>query len=239
MASETGHTINISNFKLVIDQCTGFGAKYNPSNTDLTIANMTTVWTTADTANGILNKAVSDAKNPINEREIVFAPLNKLVTRTLAILSSSKVSKPMMKDAKGIADKIRGFGVEVKKLPDGTPDPDHVSKSQQGFVQRAKAFKQLVDLYKSEPKYAPNEADLTTTALATMATQMKTLNNNIGTILAPVDAARITRDHALYDEDTGIVDLAQMCKNYVKGVYGTTSSEHKLIRKIKFTRKKT
>ena len=45
--SETGHAVNISNFKLLIDKCASFGAGYNPSNTNLTIANMTILWTTA------------------------------------------------------------------------------------------------------------------------------------------------------------------------------------------------
>lgn len=68
--SETGHSVNISNFKLMIDKCTAFGAPYNPSNTDLTIANMTTLWTTGDTAHQTLTSAIQTAKNPINARKI-------------------------------------------------------------------------------------------------------------------------------------------------------------------------
>lgn len=236
--SETGHAVNISNFKLLIDKCTAFGKKYNPSNTDLTIKNMTSVWTTGDTAHGILTKAISDSKNPINKRQIIFEPLDKLVTRTVNSFYSTKASKQIKKDAKGLADKIRGFGVIVKKMPDSTPDPNHVSKSHQGFVQRADAFKQLIDLYKSDANYAPNEADLATAALTTLYNAMKKVNDNIGTIIAPVDNARITRDHALYDEGTGMIDIAAACKDYVQSVFGATSAEAKTVTKIRFTRKK-
>ena len=84
--------------------------------------------------------------------------------------------------------------------------------------------------------YAPNEAELTTATLATLATAMKTANDNIGTILAPVETARITRDKALYAEETGIVDVAAACKDYVQGLFGANAPEAKLIRGIKFTR---
>lgn len=70
--SETGHVINISNFKLMIDTCTAFGAVYKPSNANLTIANMTMQWTTADTAYQALTATIQNSKEPINEREILI-----------------------------------------------------------------------------------------------------------------------------------------------------------------------
>lgn len=234
--SETGHAVNISNFKQMIDGCAVFGVTYNPSNTDLTIVNMTTKWTTADTAHQTLTTAVQNSKNPINEREILFEPLDKLVTRTLNYFESTKASDQIKLDAKGLADRIRGYGVKVDKLPDGSPDPSSVSTSHQSYVQKADAFKQLVDLYASDVNYAPNETELTTATLTTLWTNMKTANDNIGTIIAPVNTARITRDEELYAEKTGIVDISLACKDYVIGLYGANSPEAKTITGIKIKR---
>lgn len=236
--SETGHAVNISNFKLLIDKCDGFGTAYDPSNTDLTIVNMTVVWTTGNTAHVTLTTAIQNSKNPINAREILFEPGDKLVTRTLNYFESTKASKQIKKDAKGLADRYRGFGVKVAKLADGNPDPADVSKSHLGFVQKGDTFRQLVDLYKSEPLYAPNEAALKTGALSPFADAMKNVNDKIGTILAPVENARIARDKSLYAAGTGMVDVAAACKDYVQGLFGATSAEAKLVRKIKFTRPK-
>jgi hypothetical protein len=86
--------------------------------------------------------------------------------------------------------------------------------------------------------YAPNEAALETKALRKLANDMKTLNDNIGTIIAPVENARIVRDKALYATDTGIVDIALLVKGYVKGLYGAKAPETKMISGIKFTRPK-
>ena len=66
---------------------------------------------------------------------------------------------------------------------------------------------------------------------------MKSLNDGIGLILAPVEAARRTRDEALYSEKTGVVDIALACKDYVQGVFGATSAEAKMVRGIEFRRK--
>jgi len=235
--SETGHSVNISNFKLLIDKCTAFGVKYNPSNADLSIDNMTTLWETAKNANDTLSVVAETAKQPINARQILFEPVDKLVTRTLNYLSSTKASAQFKADAKGLADRFRGHGIKVNKLPDGSPDPNSVSTSHQGFVQKADTFLQLVALYTSEPLYAPNEIELQLEALGALALAMKTANDNIGTIIAPVDTARVTRDHALYDEESGMVDIAAACKKYVKGVYGVGEPETNLVSGIKFTRK--
>ena len=236
--SETGHAVNISNFKLLIDTCTAFGVAYNPSNTDLTIVNMTTLWTSGETAHQTLTTAVQNSKNPINEREILFKPADKLVTRTLNYFESTKASAEIKLDAKGLADRFRGFGVGVDKLEDGSPDPDDVSTSHLSYVQKADTFKQLIDLYASDANYAPNETELTIATLTTLWNDMKTLNDNIGTVLAPVETARIARDEALYAEGTGMVDVSLACKDYVQGLYGASSPEAKMVRGIKFTRLK-
>lgn len=235
-STETGHAVNISNYKLLIDQCVAFGVTYNPSNGNLKIVTMTAQWTTADTAHQTLTTAVQAAKAPINARQILFEPTEKLVTRTINYFNSTTASAQIKADAKGLADRYRGYGVGVAKLPDGSPDPADVSTSHQGYVQKADTFKQLVDLYGGDAAYAPNEVELQIVTLTTLATAMKTANDAIGTIIAPVNTLRVSRNKTLYDKDSGIVDTAQDCKNYVKGVYGATAPETKLVTGIKFTR---
>lgn len=235
--SETGHAVNIANFKLLIDKCTGFGMLYNPSNKDLTIANMTVLWNVAGTAQNTIAAALQNAKEPINQRYLLFQPLSKLVTRTIGILNSTKASANMKKDAKGLADKIRGFKSAKPKTDEGeNPEENSISKSHMSYVMRADNFNSYIELLKTVATYLPNEAELTTTALEALYGNMKTANDNIGVIIAPVDNARIARDKALYAEDTGIVDIAQNVKNYVKGATSATAPEYKLVAKIKFTR---
>ena len=236
--SETGHAINIANYKLVIDGCTGFGTDYDPSNTELTVATMTTQWGTANTAQNTLTTAIATATGLINVREIGFAPMNKLVTKMINNFKSTSASAQAKKDAKGLADKIRGFGVKVVRLPDGTPDPAHISTSHQSYVNKVDTFNRLVEFLNLDSNYAPNETPIKITTLQGLYTTLKGYNDGIGGVIAPVDGARVTRNHELYDAGTGIVDVALKVKNYVRGLYGARSAEARLITRIKFTRPK-
>lgn len=231
--SETGHAVNISNYKTMIDYVTSFGTKYQPSNTDLTISTMTTQWTDADAAHSTLNTALINAKTPIAERRTLFAPTDKLVTRTLNYYESTKADKQLKNNAKTIADDFRGAD-NVKK----EENPNDVSVSHQSYVKRHEAFQKLVTLYKSDSNYAPNETELTVGELQKIADKMKQLNDNIGTILAPVKNALSKRNDLLYKAETGMVDVAKSVKDYVGGVYGASAAETKLIRKLKFTKPK-
>ncbi len=234
--TETGHAINIANFKELHDDCVGFGLKYNPSNADITPPKMKILWITVDTAHQALTKAIQDSKAPINEREILFASARYLVTRSFNFYKSTKATKQSKEDAKGLADKFRGVKVKVKKLPDGTADPNDVSKSHLSYVMKGDTFRQLVDFYEADALYVPNEADLTIAALRAVSNNMATLNNDIGGIIAPVDTARIARNTGLYGEGTGVLDIAQACKDYVVGAFGATSAQAKLVKRIKFRR---
>lgn len=231
--SETGHAVNIANFKTMIDYCVSFGAKYQPSNPDLVLATITPQWSGANEAHTTLSTALITAKTPIAERKTLFEPLDKLVTRTLGVYKSTKADKQLKSNAKTIGDRIRG-AVKVKK----EDNPNDVSVSHQSYVQKQDALQQLINLYKSDGNYAPNEAELKVGELQKLSDKMKGLNDNIGSILAPVKNALIKRDELLYKDDTGMVDVAMNVKEYVKGVYGATAGETKMVRGLKFTKPK-
>ena len=235
--SESGHVINVSNFKLLIDKCGVLGGAYQPSNPDLTIVNLTAQWVVADAAQGTINAAMQQSKEPINERQLLFKPLSKLVTRVVNVVKSTKASAELKRDVKGIGDKIRGVR-KVKKVVDGEAEEQTVSTSHMSFVMRAENFLSLINLLKGVGEYAPNEVELKIASLEVLYNNMKQRNDAIGTIIAPVENARMERDEALYKEGTGIVDVAQLAKNYVKGAFEAGSNEYKLVSGIKFTRKR-
>ncbi len=103
-------------------------------------------------------------------------------------------------------------------------------------MQKQLTFKQLFDLYAADPNYAPNEVEINIATLQMLHTSMKTANDNIGTIIAPVQSARVTRDNALYKADTGMIDIALACKDYIISLLGAKKPETRLFTSIKFTR---
>ena len=83
--------------------------------------------------------------------------------------------------------------------------------------------------------YNPNETDLKVTALAAYVTNLEALNDAVDTTETAIKNARIARDHSFYDEKTGIPDISNAVKEYIKSVYGAGSPEYKLATAIQFT----
>lgn len=233
--SETGHAVNIENFKVMIDRCTAFGTEYDPSNTALTIVNMTSQYDAVRLCQKNYLDGLEVSRTKINDHDLLYQPLNLLITHVINVLQSTEVSKPFIRDAKALADVIRGANLNPRTKKDGTPDLDHISNSHQSFVMRADNFEKLVFLLKAEPKYTPNENDLKATSLESYKDQLIAANSDLFAQLAPVMNDRIARNHLLYDPDTGVVDTAKKVKKYVRGHFGPRTPEAKSITSIKFT----
>ncbi len=237
--SETGHSINIGNFKKLHDVVRGFGGTWNPSNTDLTVPSLFSKWTAADMAHTALNAALQRVREPLNERKILFKGLDPLVTRTLNNFYSTKASDEAKKDAKGIGDRIRGTKAKDLTTPtEGIPNASSISTSHRSYVQKADGFHQLIEFYRNQPLYAPNEDALNLEALDALYGQMRTMNDGVGALLEPVEQVRLTRDRELYAQDTGIVDLSVAAKKYATGLFGANKAETRMLTGLKFTRVK-
>ena len=236
--AETGHVNNIAGFKTLIEEVTTLGSQYNSSNPLIQIPAINAQWASCVGLHNTFEGLEQGARNPMNLRQKLFEDTDRLVTRSFNILKSSGASKEIIADVKGLADRFRGHGVKVKRLADGTKDPNHVSTSHQGFIQRADTFRQIVALYASEGSYAPNEPELQLTFLQARADALDTSNSDMAVLLAPVGAAMIARDRALYDPEVGMVDVAMAIKAYVVAVFGASSPEAKRVKAIKFKRRK-
>jgi len=232
--SERSIAQHIGNFKLVIDKCSTFGAQYNPSNPLLTIASLTDSWSNTFALHDTYNDLLMACKHPVNARQDLYRRVRRIVTRTLNYFQSTDASDLIIKDAKGIADRLRGHGVLRKKLADGSYDPNHISNSHLSYPQRLESFRQLCALYGSSAHYAPNEADIQLSALNALVDEMQLANDGMSALLAPVITARIARDGALYNENTGLYRLVRAVKLYVKAVFGASSPEYRSIARIQF-----
>jgi hypothetical protein len=223
--SETGHSVNIANFKLITDRCMEFGAIYNPPNPDITIANMSTKWNEVSVLHSSYLVKLEDTKLPINEREILFDSLDRTVVRTLNIYESTKASKQAKKDAKGLVNKITGFNNRIPRLENNLPDPNWVSNSQRSYVKKVDNFEQLIYLYKTDSHYTPNETVLTIASLESMLAALKNANTDVDRVNTIAIKYRTDRNHGLYDINSGVIDISLACKKYVRGLFGTKSPE--------------
>lgn len=99
-------------------------------------------------------------------------------------------------------------------------------------------IEKLINLLSSIPAYNPNESELKIASLNTLLTSMKLSNTAVIGAYTTWSNARIVRNDLLYKKITGLVDVAFECKNYVKSIFGATSSQYKQVSKLKFKKMK-
>jgi len=249
--SEIGHAKNVANFEDLISFCVGYGATYNPILNAIKVANMNTLKTNASSSLTSAITASTAFKNATNSREIVFEPVKKLVTKVMAALKSCGATQQTIDDATTINHKIQGKRAKLKTVfggreatnPNDPPvevptGPKQISVSQQSYDSMIEHMEKLINLLTSIPAYSPNEAELKIASLNTLLASMKTSNTAVINAYTTWSNARIIRDDLLYRKITGLVDVALECKNYVKSIYGATSSQYKQVSKLKFKKMK-
>jgi hypothetical protein len=240
--TETGHAKNVATFEDLISFCTGYGVPYNPSKAALKLPALTTQLTGANAALQAVKVAKTAYDNATNARELAFKPLKPLATKIVNALAATEAASQTVDDVKTTNNKIQGKRTKTVEKPDakalaeGAEPVKTASTSQQSYDKMIDHFAQLIATLTAEPKYLPNENELKVATLNTMLTDLRAKNTAVISTYTSVSNARIARDKALYAETTGILDVAQDVKQYVKSLFGATSPQFRQISGLKFTR---
>ncbi len=230
--SETGNAKNIANFKALNEINGGFGADYAPSNPLIVLATMVAQHTACDGLQGDVNSE-SGIFQPIeNARIIEFAPVKPLARRVRSAAKSCGAGPAFVSDVNTIAAKILGGRMSKAKPTEG--DPAGTSASQQSYDNTVNNMDALVKVLKAEPKYNPSKADLTVGSLTAKQVNMNKANNAVKAAIVLYNKAVIARNKTLYTTETGLCDVGQASKDEVRGIFGFSSPEFKLVSKIQF-----
>ena len=238
---ETGHAKNVANFQDLISFCTGYGATYNPSKNALSIANLQTQLTNAQATLQAVKTTQTTFNNVTNTRMDAFKPLKSLATKIINALDATNASAETVKDARTINRKIQGQRATPKSAtappPVGdpaTPPDKTISSSQQSYDQQIEHFSKLMELLSADSNYTPNETELTVTAIQTKLNELKATNTAVIDAYTNWSNSRISRNAALYNPLTGLVNTALDIKKYVKSIFGATSPQYKQVSKLEF-----
>jgi hypothetical protein len=240
--TETGHAKNVATFEDLISFCTGYGATYNPSKAALKLPALATQNTGAIAALQAVKVAKTAYDNATNARELAFKPLKSLATKIVNGLAATEATAQTVDDVKSTNNKIQGKRAKAVEKPDakalaaGAEPVKTASTSQQSYDKLIDHFAQLIATLTAEPKYLPNENELKVATLNTLLTDLRAKNTAVISATTALSNARIARDKALYGETTGILDVAQDVKQYVKSLFGASSPQYKQVSGLKFTR---
>lgn len=238
--ADSGHAKNVANFESEISFCIGYGAKYNPANKLLSIANIKSQYVSAQSVFALVKKTQTYFKSATNNRMDAFAPLKGLATQVVNALDATEASVQTVKNAKTILKKIRGQRATLIATPEPGKEGEQMptaktnSVSQQSFDLMIDHWEKLVALLEAEPLYSPNEKALTTGALAALIILLKATNTAVLNTNTTWNNARISRTEIMYNPSTGIVAIALDIKKYVLSIYGAASAEYKQVKSLPF-----
>lgn len=239
--SETGHAKNVANFQTLIAVVKTMD-KYRPNSQEFTIAGLEATYQTASTTTRVLSQENITLGKLIEERQKLFEPLPQLSTRVVNALADTKASSGFKKNAAAIARKIQGRRATPIKKPatDATiqsgeeATPKTISVSQQGFDSMVEHFRKFTELLGTEPTYNHADKELSLEGLQLLVQKMETVNKAVKTTEATVGEQLRHRNKLLYQEETGLLNIASNVKKIVRGAYGARSAEAKAASAIRF-----
>ena len=238
---ETGHAKNMANLESLISTITDFGDKYNPSKESIKIDALQNLLTEAKTSFVSLKDAHSAFTLAVDKREMAFVPFNKLITRVYNALKASSSDTHVDESVQTIIRKLQGRRVsaklteeEKKALEAEGKEVTQNSVSQMSYDYRLENFEELLSLLSQIPEYVPNETELKLENLKALYTELKSKNSEVINANIKLGSARSHRNAILYEPITGLVDLAQDAKSYIKSLFGTTSPEYNKVTKLYF-----
>ena len=237
--SETGHAKNVANFSQMLSICKSFGAKYNPSNPPLQLPQMTSSLALSKECMSSLNTVQA----ALSARGGVFKPFKALVTRIGNAVKASGVSKQTQDQVTAIVRKLQGRRATPKLSEEekqaalaAGQEVVEISSAQTSIDNLLENFDKLIKLLSSIPEYAPNETELTVSSLTAHYNDMFAKNQAVIDAEQPLNSLRITRNELLYNENTGIVNVANAAKLYTKSVFGATSPQYKQVTSLQFSK---
>ena len=237
--SEVGHAKNIANLNLLNTNIIAVGAIYNPSNPKILLSNLQSIYTNAFNQQESVNNLVAPYSVAVDEREIIFKPLNRELTKLRkAYKATEGVTQVQLEDFMTIVRKLKGV---KKSSPLSSTNPDEAqanySTSQMSYDQRTNNMDLLISLLQNTPNFNPNETEYKIVAYQDKKAQMLVKTQAVADTFVPLNNARSLRNTSLYNAEDNLVDLANKAKDYLFTILDASSVQYKAIAKIKFKKR--
>ena len=174
---------------------------------------------------------------------LFLGALSRLFTRVNNALKASNSTVQADETAKTIFRKLQGKRASAKLteeqkaalLAEGK-EVNQISTSQLGYDDRVENFESLISFLQTVPEYNPNEEELKITTLQVLLADLKAKNMTAMQAHIAESTARGARKTLQNTPLTGLVDVANDVKSYIKSVYGIKSTEYKLVSKLRFVK---
>jgi hypothetical protein len=233
--SEKGHAKNIANANLLNTYIAELQSIYKPSNPDIQLAALQTLYNDAVAQQTAVNAALPPYSFAIDSREAVFAPVSKKITKLRKVYKATQnVTPAQLEDFMTIARKLKGLRKTVPETPAPGAGQTSYSVSQLSYDQRTNNFAQLIELLQNTPNYAPNETEYQISTLQNEKNEMLISTQEVAGTFIKLNSARDSRNQNMYTDRRNLVDTCNTAKDYLFTILESNSVQYKAISKIKF-----
>jgi hypothetical protein len=239
--SDTGHSVNVGNFEIVVSNCNSQKERYQPSKKSLQIAAINGQLTDVKIFMGDVNTTTAARKIAMAACEAAFMLCLILLTRLTNAIKASDIPKKDRELLFSIIKLLKGQRVSKKleaeeaKLLEAE-GKKQISAAHTKRVNRMEYMRKLIAQLLQNPEYSPNEEDLKISHLQEVLAAMEASHSNLIQAEIAYKDALAKRDKAIYTPGTGIVEVSLDIKSYYKSAFGVKSPEYGGIAGLKFTR---
>ncbi|HRK53438.1 MAG TPA: hypothetical protein PK185_05965 [Cyclobacteriaceae bacterium] len=230
---------NLQSLEKLLGICTGLGGSYNPGNQNLQVKAMATLLSQAQTVLSEVDTARTGFEVATNAREQAFGTLRPLTTRIISALIAGGAMPQTVADARTMSRKMYGR-VMADRAPvplEGEEKPKTKRRARgTDYSSLVAHFAKLLETVSASPRYKTNEQELMVESLKKYLANLQKHNSSVIDATVSWQEARRKRNEVFYQLDKNLYDVGQRSKQYVKSLFGFSSSEYQTVRKIRFTK---
>jgi hypothetical protein len=232
------HFKNVQAFEKLLGICTGYEGSYKPGKQHLQVNALATLSKSTQQVMDKVNEAQSAYDHAISDRKRGFEDLRKLSRAVVQMLKANGVDPLTLKYALAYSRRVTG-AYKVRSQPvtqsaamEAIPAGYSTGK---GFTLSTEAFARLIELVEKEPLYTSSEETLALAGLRRKLSRIKDLNEAVTIAEIQLKDARRKRDLLLYNGQKSLYATAMAVKQYVRAVFGYSSSQHQELTQLRFT----
>lgn len=243
VVTAASHKTNVANFDKLVISVAALGAAFAPTKANNKLDALNIQNTKNKLVDATETETLFTANIAKNARVDLIFKIEDLMTRSSNSVRASDIPQATKEDLLAIAAFFLGRARTVKRSVVTHTAQGDVSSTVKTHVTNPKDVDSRISYLESYVKllstittYNPNEANI---KVANLTIVLKDLKAKRAAELA-ADAAHkmalIARNEAMYAKGTGIVDIANDVKAYVKSVFGARSPQYTTLAALKFKR---
>jgi hypothetical protein len=230
-SSESGYAKNAANLKDLILLLETLGKDYQPPKPKFELKELKQLSKNADEATRVVAQVLPVYRKAVDEQELIFKPLDNLVTRSFNYLKAAINNPAELQTAQTLARQVRGM--TKKTQIDGETVSSH---SRLSYDNKIENFKQYIEVLTTSGVYSPKETDISIKTFQTLLAAMESNITAVARTKAPLNDAQKKRFTVFYTEQIGLVDIVTGVKNYIKASLKKDHPQYKYILDLKFNK---